>query len=64
MRRAVAVGDDHSDRGGLELGVIERLHDGTRDTVAVIANRGEPLRFAGVAAAQHVTQHGDIARCG
>ena len=64
LRRAVAVGDDHADGGGRELRVVERLPDRARDTVAVVANGGETLRFADIAAAKHLAQHGRLPRGG
>ena len=57
LRRPVAVRDDHPDIRGANSRFVERLPDCAHDAIAVVADRDQPLRFAGVAAAQVLADH-------
>ena len=56
------VRDDHADVGGQDARVVQRLGDRAGEAVAVVADCGQPLRLAGIAAAQDLAQHRRAAR--
>ena len=57
LRRAVAVRDDHADIGWRELAHRASATRLRGEAVAVVADREQPVAFAGVAAAQHLAQN-------